>query len=43
MFSNLKEGLTAAVKKSYEYILYTHLCHAFFTDKNIVNKVKVCV
>jgi hypothetical protein len=43
MFSLLKEGLTAAVKTSHEYIFTTHLCHAFFTDINIVSKVKVCV
>ena len=47
MFSHLKEGLTAAVKTSHEYILdpfgICKLCHAFFTDINIVNKVKVCV
>ena len=42
MFSHLKKGFTAAVKTSHEYILY-HLCQAFFTDINIVNKVKVCV
>ena len=41
MFSHLKEGLTAAVKTSHEYILYPFV--AFFTDINIVNKVKVCV
>jgi hypothetical protein len=42
MSSHLKEGLTAAVKTRHEYIL-CDLCHAFFTDINIVNKVKICV
>jgi hypothetical protein len=37
MFSHLKEGLTAAMKTSHEYIFSTHLCHAFFTDISIGN------
>jgi hypothetical protein len=38
MPSHLKEGLTAAVKTSHEYILCPFV-HAFFTDINIVNKL----
>ena len=37
MFSHLKDGLTAAVKTSREYIFYPFV-QAFFTDINIVNK-----
>jgi hypothetical protein len=40
---NLKLGLTAAVKTCHECVFYSHLCHAFFTDINIVNKLKLCV
>ena len=39
MFSRLKEGLTAAVKTSREYIFSTQLCHA---SAGIFHRCKYC-